>query len=1122
MSEFWQFNIFPPGALQSSVVTTVWVGVCIVVFLNARFGTTLAGLVVPGYLVPLFFVKPVSAIVVLFEAYITYGLALLFANKLLVKFGYSEMFGRDRFFALILLSVLVRIVLDFFALPFLLSHYGEYLGEHDLKNNLQSFGLIIVALIANQMWMGGVIKGSKALFLYLGLTFAVIYWILIPLTNFNIGGLNYMYEDLATSLLSSPKAYIILLTTAFIASRMNLQFGWEFNGILIPALLALQWYQPEKLLFTFLEAGVILALGVMAMRTPIFKRITFEGGRLLLLFFNIGFLYKILLGFALIEFLPTAKISDYYGFGYVVSTLIAIKIYQKRIALKMAVSTVFTSFVGIALATIAGFFLTFSSLSSQTEIQDIQRRPVQFSDKALLPLFNEVRASSLYSNIRTENLTHKESEQLQLLLHELQKLTTDNRLARLAIVNQLNEQLNMDIWLIQDDVMVLHKQGKGFYAIRLPRPNKTNINNNGITENDITENELAKSAVSKQTQYNDLVIQVPAARAELGAASLGLAMFEKTHARALFIDLSYQLQTSGDYVFDSLLENGWFQQFHKTFAAHNVLQLRGDLKITEQRKKLRQSNEVSSNRLAILRTAPDSLPITLINSIASNVQMLWLDLSQDNVQAHSQGYSQKDVQEPWHNPQWQHDGFGIAELHLNNKEMRSALARIAVFQTTSSDNSINNLEGYLINWLLDRKSFIARKGSEEFQVPTQNQLLFWHQDILMPLMQWLKNHEITGWDQQLRDELQRLNVQASSVGYEFRVLQQPVSGNEFLILQEQDAASSSGFYNDGFYNDSPRKNWATLVVNLNAQSEYLVTVPNPFFEKTSFEFGSVLFRQLQNRFLLLSGTHPWANPDGSSNVTLTGNKNTLYHVLFMAITREYENRQMTPVQVRGFSFQESRPFPKEHALISLWQNINQYQPSGKVDTLLQQLDDIGLNYRFVDGDHNSAPYYISTNQQIDYLDYVDLDEFLTLWISPLTRDSFKATDEIKIEEQHARLLGLTIFRDDIRTFSIANKVQRSVNTEIIAQLSAYASRRNVHHLNNANLRLTNGQLIYLLDSSSLQQFILYIDENGDVIAGINLNSLNNRQLSNKQSNALEVFVQSRYRWLLPDDVKVGD
>ena len=67
----WILNIFPSGGgLGQSVITTVWVGIGVVCFLNLRFGFPLTGLVVPGYLVPLFIVSPTSAIVILIEAVI--------------------------------------------------------------------------------------------------------------------------------------------------------------------------------------------------------------------------------------------------------------------------------------------------------------------------------------------------------------------------------------------------------------------------------------------------------------------------------------------------------------------------------------------------------------------------------------------------------------------------------------------------------------------------------------------------------------------------------------------------------------------------------------------------------------------------------------------------------------------------------------------------------------------------------------------------------------------------------------------------------------------------------------------------------------------------------------------
>ncbi len=239
----------------------------------------------------------------------------------------------------------------------------------------------------------------------------------------------------------------------------------------------------------------------------------------------------------------------------------------------------------------------------------------------------------------------------------------------------------------------------------------------------------------------------------------------------------------------------------------------------------------------------------------------------------------------------------------------------------------------------------------------------------------------------------------------------------------------------------------------------------------------------------------------------------------MAITKEFESEQVTPIQVRGFSFQESRPFPEEHAMISLWRNINQYAKSQRLNSLLAHLDEFGLRYRFVNGDMVTAPYYVSTNQQLDYLNFLQLDEFITVWISPLVRDSFKATEAIKVEEQHARLLQLPIHRRDIRTFKVQNNTSLQIPDATVQALQNYAHSRNIQNLylaNNANPGLS---LHYLLDSSTLQQFILLLDETDSPVAAINLNSLNNKVTTANRDGAVEKFVQARHLWLLPEGWK---
>ncbi|MEC8225254.1 MAG: poly-gamma-glutamate biosynthesis protein PgsC/CapC, partial [Pseudomonadota bacterium] len=254
--------LFPAGTgLGQSVITTVWVGTAVVCLLNLRFGFPLTGLVVPGYLVPLLIISPTSAAVIIIEAIVVYALMRFSAHYMMEKFGYGEMFGRDRFFAIILLSILVRVCMDTLFWPLIAAQLSQWDITFDYASQLYSLGLIIIALTANVMWNGGFKYGLKVTFIQLLITFLLVRFVLMPFTNFSIANLGIMYEAVAASIIAAPKAYIILVITAFIASRANIKYGWEFNGIMLPALLALQLTQPSKLLTSFIETAVILIIG---------------------------------------------------------------------------------------------------------------------------------------------------------------------------------------------------------------------------------------------------------------------------------------------------------------------------------------------------------------------------------------------------------------------------------------------------------------------------------------------------------------------------------------------------------------------------------------------------------------------------------------------------------------------------------------------------------------------------------------------------------------------------------------------------------------------------------------------------------------------------------------------
>lgn len=350
--------IFPEGGLTSSVITTVWVGVFILAFFNLRFGWVLSGLVVPGYLVPLLILRPMAAGVIVVEAVVTYLLVYWFSERL-APGRFNALFGRDRFMALVLASVAVRVTLDGWLLPqaadWLALHYDRQIDWH---SNLQSFGLVVISLLANQLWKPGLVRGLLSAAVITGLSWFVVRYGLMEFTNFRLSGVTYVYEGLASSILSSPKAYIILVITAFIASQMNVRYGWDFSGILIPALIALQWYQPTKILTSFVEAGVIYFLAHLVMKLPVFASITIEGARKLVLFFNISFAYKLLLGHVLVWLALDIKTTDFYGFGYLLSTLLAIKAYDKDIFPRVMRSTLEVSVAGAVTGNLVGFLFT--------------------------------------------------------------------------------------------------------------------------------------------------------------------------------------------------------------------------------------------------------------------------------------------------------------------------------------------------------------------------------------------------------------------------------------------------------------------------------------------------------------------------------------------------------------------------------------------------------------------------------------------------------------------------------------------------------------------------------------------------------------------------------------------
>ncbi|MDH3638996.1 MAG: poly-gamma-glutamate biosynthesis protein PgsC/CapC, partial [Gammaproteobacteria bacterium] len=598
--------LFPHGSLASSVITTVWIGVFVVAFFNLRFGWVFSGLVVPGYLVPLLITKPWSAWVVVFEAIVTFVI-VRFISEQPTRFSYwCSFFGRDRFFALLLFSVIVRLGFDGWLLPWT----GEWLNARfdiqiDYRNNLHSFGLIIIALIANQFWKTGVIRGLLPLLVTLAVTYLIIRYGLMELTNFTISKLNSMYEDLAASILATPKAYIILLVTAFLASRMNLKYGWDYNGILVPSLIALQWYQPSKVLTTFLEALIILVLAKMLLKTPVFTRLNMEGARKVLLFFNIGYFLKLLIGYTVPMAWPEIKVTDTFGFGYLLATLMAIRMYDQDVIARLTRVTLQTSLTSLVIATGIGFVLassfapqSWSTFPTTTEV----KATVRVSDSRLIDTVRTDKIA-LYQSDNSElspSPAPWEVERFRAALNAIaDHITGGSPTTRLEAADSLR-QIDYELQVLEDRYFYLKERppirGRGVFVID------------------------GKAG-------NALVVQAPAALDERGTAETATLLFQKLSARGLAIAGARRAAQSDGSTDVLTYRNSLFQAFHRTLSRNHAIQVRSLHTLEDQ-----AVDQPESSLLWVTGGLPADLDLPQLKQLIGELEVRWVQPPYANVQ----------------------------------------------------------------------------------------------------------------------------------------------------------------------------------------------------------------------------------------------------------------------------------------------------------------------------------------------------------------------------------------------------------------------------------------------------------------------------------------------------------
>jgi len=1053
-------NIFPQGSLASSVITTVWVGVFVVAFFNLRFGWVLSGLVVPGYLIPLLLIKPWAVLAILIEGISAYYI-IWFFSELLSRYGHwSPLFGRDRFFGLILASIFTRVVFDGWLLPIL----GEGLQSigiiFDYRNELHSLGLVVVALMANQFWKSGVVRGLPPLLVSLFFTWLIVRYVLMEFTNFGLGSVSYMYEDLAASILASPKAYIILVTTAFVASRMNLRYGWDFNGILLPALLALQWYEPLKILISFVEAFIILGVAIVVLKLPVFANSSIEGARKLLLFFNISFGYKIILSYLLYYFLPDIKISDYFAFGFLLSTLLAIKMHDKGIAIRMTRATLQTSLVSIVIASVLGFMLTLlPGVNPWKEKNDFQGdQKTSKSAETLIPRLAKLKPE-IYRG-RFEEISaplpqevDRFSEAVRLLLSYAR--SKDNAL--LSRAKYALYQAGYQFELIEGRYLLISeanvKHNWGVYVINLKAE-------------------------------NELLLEVPLPLQNRGLIEGVTALFSVSAARSLAISGGRQQLSASQPFFDV---------FHRIAGRRDVVQVQAYNRETIRALNFQNKYSVDdlasiNNSLWVKKRLPPSLNLNRLEEVIGNYKINW-------------------AQTRYKNPQRDASRDGYAELYLNQKGLqRLLISPLLGAQSTQLFVGAERIDGYLQRWLQNSKDEIATRGSNAYRIPKVEELVYFDEEVLSPIIHSaLKHYKNTDWTKEGLEDLRTINGAAQVLNYQLIRYRHQQTGSDYLILSE--------------INNAQRGYWGTYVFRMGESRAFILQAPRPLFEINSFEVSVALFERLQGRALLIGGTHPLANQDYSSDLLRQSNKANMFNLVNQVLLRENADQPLMALQVRAFGQHLGQAMPADDVLLAFADgadNNEALKPLQRklVDSLQQ--DDWGLG--FVDGSVSTVGYHVGMNPQSRYLNATPNKHFAILWVSPLVRASFKQQDDDKLLNSQFEALKIpdyegNVVREILRHSNIKNQyLTKSMQNYV----NAYQRSRDILLL--SHLKKKDKKLYRYTDINTRQTFLFIHNKLGQLAQVSNLNPRNyqtSQTVTNKnKKNKVEMFIESRMSHLI--------
>jgi len=730
MGSWFPIALFPEQALDNSILTPVLIGLFFLLLFTEFFGWVFVGYVVPGYLAVVFVSFPESGIAIIIEAILTYNIAYLISDYF-SKYGlWARFFGRERFLLFVYVSVVVRLVMEAVVFPKINYSLGELLGL-GVQEEFFSIGLVLVPLLANSFWKTGLFKGLMQTGTITLLTFLFLYFVLLPYTNLNVSKFELTYENLALDFTSAPKLYIILLTGAFLASQFNVRYGWDFNGIMVPALLAIAIFMPLKVVATFGESlGTAIAF-VALTSLPVIKKLNFGGGRKVTAIFVLSYIMKWFLAVFFPAF-PGMQVTDLFGFGYVLPSLLAVKIVAKRSSPKVLFPAFNTALDAVIVGSLIGFVLQMGQtlwlenvprMETATEISRTAEEGALFRDLLLSKAYVLTGTfAEKYHPAAVE--TDKTAEAILELLDDPTPVDTCFRLMQEAKVPGMpdfrcmyREDPELGPYLIfrEDVTSILQRRGTGVYIVR---PNGRGP-----------------------------LLQIPYPLREPLSLEAAFVMAKTTDARAVMIAGVDDPENEAVWA-NALQDTGSvLQRVYRRLSGRDVIQIR-------------MAAEEEQN-LYVRYHLPDSLRLAPLRESIGDFNLRWSPPPETAVQ-------------------WRTSTAAFSVLSLNEDVVRTISPRFKFVGDMVRIEEPISLTGLIEGWIVEQKDYIRLANSGKFKPPKWTDLELLRNEVVRPLLQLAQS----GVPTFNAKDFSTIQLVAEFLGYEIIWFTDTRSNKNFLILRE--------------------------------------------------------------------------------------------------------------------------------------------------------------------------------------------------------------------------------------------------------------------------------------------------------------------------------------------------